>query len=86
MTEYESLANAIVLMAFEDYRDKLRGKAKKDMTDSKAYLERFFKSKWFVLLTSVNGPFLLKQLKEEYKSEKKGGQKNGAHKKSYRSI
>jgi hypothetical protein len=56
------------------------------MTDSKAYLERFFKSKWFVLLTSVNGPLLLKQLKEEYKSEKKGGQKNGAHKKSYRSI
>lgn len=86
MTEYEYLANAIVLMAVEDYRDKLRGKDKRDMTDSKAYLERFFKSKWFVLLTSVNGPFLLKQLKEEYKSEKKGGLQNGAHKKSYKNI
>ena len=29
MTEYEYLTNAIVLMAVEDYRDKLRGKAKK---------------------------------------------------------
>ena len=86
MTKYEYLANAIVLMAVEDYRDKLRGKAKRDMTDSKAYLEGFFKSKWFVLLTSVNGPFLLKQLKEEYKPEKKGGLQNGAHKKSYKNI
>ena len=70
MTEgYENLANAIIVQAVRDWRDSVR-KLKKNPahTDSlhmKAECERFFLSKWFTALTTVDGSWLLRKLKEE---------------------
>lgn len=84
MNPYNELANAIVLKAVEDYRktsrayDRLCGGGKK-LTPSQqknkvlmekmlSDCERFFKSQWFGVLTSVDGKDLLKKLeKERYK-------------------
>lgn len=67
---YENLANAIVLSAVEDYRKALKkysrnlnSKSEKAEVDS---LERFFKSQWYSVLTSVEGEFLIRKLRAEY--------------------
>lgn len=67
---YENLANAIVLSAVEDYRKALRrlsknpeSKSTKADVDS---MERFFRSSWYSVLTSVEGEFLIRKLREEY--------------------
>lgn len=67
---YENLANAIVLTAVEDYRNALKkysknpgSKSAKAEVDS---LERFFRSQWYSVLTSVEGEFLIRKLREEY--------------------
>ena len=67
---WESLANAIILQAVKDYREA-RKKHKKRPKNEDAKLmiadcEAFFCSDWFKVLTSVNGPAILKQLKEEF--------------------
>jgi predicted nucleic acid-binding Zn ribbon protein len=68
---YEDLANAIVLQAVKDWRhaevlihrhtNSIKGQGLKQDT------ERFFKSKWFYFLTSVDGNALLQKLNEEVK-------------------
>lgn len=66
---YENLANAIVLLAVKDYcsarkRQKYHPKNK----EAKLIIEdceRFFRSDWFGVLTSVDGKALLRKLKEE---------------------
>ena len=69
MTPYENLANGIVLRAVEDYRDALR-----DLKVNPNYplalrtvsdVERFFRSGWFSVLTSVDGLVLLEKLQKE---------------------
>ena len=67
---YENLANAIVLSAVEDYRKALKkysrnpdSKSAKAEVDS---LERFFRSQWYSILTSVEGEFLIRKLRAEY--------------------
>ena len=67
---YENLANAIVLSAVEDYRKALKkysrnlnNKSAKAEVDS---LERFFRSQWYSVLTSVEGEFLIQKLRAEY--------------------
>ena len=67
---YENLANAIVLSAVEDYRNALKkysrnpeSKSAKTEVDS---LERFFRSQWYSVLTSVEGEFLIRKLRAEY--------------------
>lgn len=67
---YENLANAIVLSAVEDYRKALKkysrnpdSKSTKAEVDS---LERFFRSQWYSILTSVEGEFLIRKLRAEY--------------------
>ena len=67
---YENLDNAIVLSAVEDYRKDLKkysrnpeSKSAKTEVDS---LERFFRSQWYSVLTSVEGEFLIRKLRAEY--------------------
>lgn len=60
MDPYQELANAIVLQAVKDYR----------MTDDEQKLkeiERFFRSAWFGVLTSVDPDLLISKLRKEKK-------------------
>lgn len=69
ITNYENLANAIILQAVKDYRVALKSlnanprsrTALSDMTE----LERFFRSEWFATLTSVDGEMLIRSLQME---------------------
>lgn len=67
---YENLANAIVLTAVGDYRRALRRFAKSpNSKDAKAdvdEMERFFRSKWYSVLTSVDGEYLIRKLRAEH--------------------
>ena len=67
---YENLANAIVLKAVEDYRKALKQhsvnpmrRAPEQEIDS---LERFFRSRWYSVLTSVDGEYLIRKIRSEY--------------------
>ena len=66
---YQELANAIVIMAAKDYRHALR--IQRRNPDSQAAkikideIERFFRSEWYQLLTSVDGEMLITRLREE---------------------
>lgn len=66
---YENLAQAVNLQAVKDYRT-----ARKELKyhpknkDTKLMIEdceRFFRSDWFGVLTSVDGQMLLTRLQEE---------------------
>jgi len=69
MTAYEKLANAIVLQAVKDYRHALRCLKKcPDSRDAKSEadsLERFFRSHWYTALTTVDGEYLISELRKE---------------------
>lgn len=60
---YRMLAEAIVIQAVRDYRVARSNGAK-------SHIVRFFKSKWFTMLSDLDGELLLKKLKTE------GGQTN----------
>ena len=69
MTGYNELANAIIEQAANDFRAAQR-KLRKDPYNINARrtaqeTEEFFCSDWFKVLTAVNGPEILKHLKEE---------------------
>ena len=71
---YEKLANAIILQAVSDYRRALR-KVKKnpnnrDAIDGALQIERFFRSEWYQVLTSVDGKYLIEKLREEVSETK----------------
>ena len=55
---YENLANAIVLQAVKDYRLH-------DDEQELASIERFFRSGWFGVLTSINPEMLITKLRKE---------------------
>lgn len=66
---YEALANAIVLRAVDDYRIALK-KVKKNPNNRIAFdealqIERFFRSQWYQVLTSVDGEYLINRLRRE---------------------
>ena len=61
MDPYEALANAIILRAVEDYR------LTDDETDLEE-IERFFRSEWFGVLTSLDPELLISQLRKEKRS------------------
>ena len=67
---YENLANAIILTAVDDYRRALKKYSKNpDSKSAKAEvdsLERFFRSQWHSVLTSVEGEFLIRKLRAEF--------------------
>jgi hypothetical protein len=58
MNPYEELANAIVLQAVKDYR--LHDDEKELVS-----IERFFRSDWFGVLTSINPEILITKLRKE---------------------
>ena len=66
---YEELASAIILRAADDYRAALKGlKANPRNWRAKAGkddIERFFRSGWFSVLTSVDGEMLIRSLQME---------------------
>lgn len=62
MDPYEKLANAIIMQAAKDYRNT------NNLSDI-ASIERFFRSDWFSVLTSVDPEFLIKRLREERKHD-----------------
>jgi len=69
ITNYENLANAIILQAVKDYRTTLNCLAMNPNNRSarydKAEVERFFRSQWYSALTSVDGEMLIRSLREE---------------------
>ncbi|MGI5986231.1 MAG: hypothetical protein ACOX7O_10330 [Oscillospiraceae bacterium] len=69
ITNYENLANAIVLQAVKDYRVALKclvdnPKNKMALAD-KHEVEHFFRSGWFSVLTSLDGEMLIRSLRED---------------------
>lgn len=71
---YEKLANAIVLQAVSDYRAELK-KVKKnpknrDAIDGALQIEKFFRSEWYQVLTSVDGEYLIDRLQKEVSETK----------------
>lgn len=69
ISEYENLANQVILQAVKDYR-AARKKLEKNPwnRDAKAVInevECFFRSKYFCILTDVNPEVILKQLQQE---------------------
>jgi hypothetical protein len=70
----EKLANAIVLSAVSDYKAALRKinrnpESRSAMQDAMA-LERFFRSDWYSVLTSVDGEYLMDRLRKEMAEKK----------------
>lgn len=69
ITNYENLANAIILQAVRDYRMALKclkaNPRNKEALADKDEVERFFRSDWFSVLTSVDGEMLIRSLKKE---------------------
>ena len=69
MDPYQELANAIVMQAVKDYRIALLHSKKRP--DNNGYqievasLERFFRSGWFGVLTSLNAEYLIRRVNEE---------------------
>ena len=66
---FEMLANAIVKQAADDYRNARKALSRKpDACQPKEKIrdvEKFFRSGWYQLLTSVDGEYLLRRLEEE---------------------
>lgn len=66
---YERLANGIILQAVSDYRAALKkvkkNPANKMAVDEALQIEKFFRSGWYQALTSVDGEFLIRRLREE---------------------
>ena len=72
ITNYENLANAIILQAVKDYRMALKSlKANprnRTALGDKNEVERFFRSDWLSVLTSVDGEMLIHSLQMEVDS------------------
>lgn len=69
ITNYENLANAIILQAVRDYRMALKSLRANPRNRSaqadKEENESFFRSQWFTVLTSVDGEMLIRSLQME---------------------
>jgi hypothetical protein len=66
---YEKLANAIIIMAAKDYRWALKKLEKRPNYEPTNRIikevERFFHSSWYRELTSVDGNFLIEEIRSE---------------------
>lgn len=69
MTPYENVANAVVLQAVKDYREAMiklsHGKKNVVAEQTKAECEKFFRSPYFNVFTSLDGKALLLKLESE---------------------
>ena len=67
---YVNLANASVLSAVADYRKALKKLSRNPGSESAKMEveaeERFFRSRWYSVLTSVDGEYLIRKLRSEY--------------------
>lgn len=61
-TAYENLANAIIVQACIDYRTALKAKDTRCIYE----VERFFKSTWYEMLSTLDGRVILEKLKKEH--------------------
>lgn len=65
---YERLANAIIIQASKDYMTSLRKKKRNPGSASAEHdireCERFFRSGWYQVLTSVDGEYLIIKLRK----------------------
>lgn len=65
----ERLANAIILQAASDYRRDLKKLKKnpqnRDVMNEALRIEKFFRSSWYQVLTTVDGEFLIQKLRKE---------------------
>ena len=70
---YTKLAYAIIEQAVKDYRVALRTLKKKKDNEAaervKRDVERFFRSKWFEVLTSIDPKILIQKLEAEIGSK-----------------
>ena len=70
---YTKLANAIIEQAVKDYRVALRTLKKKKDNEAaervKRDVERFFQSRWFEVLTSIDPKILIQKLEAEIGSK-----------------
>lgn len=62
---YENLANAIIERAVADYRDALAQKAE----GSIKLLEKFFRSPWYLILTNVDGEYIINRVRAEHQAK-----------------
>ena len=69
ITNYENLANAVIVQAVKDYRMALkclkRNPKNRTALADKDEIKRFFSSGWFTVLTSVDGETLIRSLTME---------------------
>ncbi|MCD8021501.1 MAG: hypothetical protein LUF30_00445 [Lachnospiraceae bacterium] len=69
MTPEQALCNAIIIQAVKDYRIALKALKRNPNSmaalDTKREVERFFRSQWYMVLTDVDGEFLIRKLNEE---------------------
>ena len=81
---FEELANAVISQAVKDYRSAgkalIRNPGSHQAQDTIKDVEKFLRSGWYQALTTVDGEYLLRKLKEETESyglrlvkEKSGG-------------
>lgn len=66
---YERLANAIIFQAASDYRRNLKKLKKnpqnREVQNEVMQIEKFFRSSWYQVLTTVDGEFLIQKLRKE---------------------
>ena len=79
LKHYEALANAIIVQAVIDYKAvyKVLQKNPNDRIaqDQARHIKRFFHSRWFRTLTSVDGEYLVRMIENEIEegAERKKG-------------
>ena len=80
---YRALAHAIILQAVDDYRKLLRGNVPVYFVNKITIdeIEEFFKSKYFGILSNIDGELLIEKLRKECEDERKN---NTVNKRPYR--
>lgn len=71
---YLDLADAIVVQACTDYRKALKGKSYTRKNTPEGVIkniEKFFRSKWYRMLTKLDGEYLIEKLNQEHIENKK---------------
>lgn len=75
MERYENLANAIVYQAVKDYRQILKVCIQypddEELQQEKESIEQFFESKWYSILTELDGAWLMRKIKEDVEYDSK---------------
>lgn len=65
---YEALANAIIIQAAKDFKDKckmFKKNPKREQEIKKEALYKFFFSEMFEMLTTVDGKIIVEQIQKE---------------------